>query len=475
MKKIILIAIVTAFAFAGCSDFLTEEPELSQSTELTLSTYDGLDKSVLGTYSPLASAGWYGAAFVLDCEMRSGNGKINLDYSSGRYTTPYGLTYSSSLSSGLWGWGYLVISEANNVLANLEGKEGNGITLQDLDNLKAECLFLRALAHFDMVRVYAQTFAFDATGAVLGIPYVFTTDPQGAPARNTIKEVYDYVVEDLLEAERIIAADYKRSGIADARAAVTKPVIQALLSRVYLYMGKWQESADYATKVINNTTYKMWEEAEMKEVYATDIPTSGEVIFEMYGVKTNSYDAFWDSPVWMTSPSEDAYSDCASSTDLYNLYADGDIRKELFVSPEANPELYWTAKYIGKGHGTPDVSNTIILRLSEMYLNRAEAIVNGAVVAGVTAVSDLNEITSRRGAAAYTSAGKEDVFQERRKELAWEGHLWFDLARTGRKLAREDYSGLTNKDLDYPDHRWALPIPKRELDVNPNLNPNPGY
>ncbi|MDR0692310.1 MAG: hypothetical protein LBF69_04660, partial [Prevotellaceae bacterium] len=110
MKKILLIAIIATFSGAGCSDFLTEDPILSQSNQLTLADYEGLSKSVHGAYSPLVSANWYGAAFVLDAEMRSGNGKINIDYSSGRYTVPYNLNYTSTTTSALWGYAYYVIS-----------------------------------------------------------------------------------------------------------------------------------------------------------------------------------------------------------------------------------------------------------------------------------------------------------------------------------------------------------------------------
>lgn len=76
MKKILFITILmSSVILLGCEDFLEESPKLTQSTELTLSSYKGLDNSVAGAYSPLADGQWYGAYFVLDAEMRSGNGK----------------------------------------------------------------------------------------------------------------------------------------------------------------------------------------------------------------------------------------------------------------------------------------------------------------------------------------------------------------------------------------------------------------
>jgi hypothetical protein len=218
----------------------------------------------------------------------------------------------------------------------------------------------------------------------------------------------------------------------------------------------------------------MWEANELADAYAVDKPTSGEVIFEIYGARANSYDEYWEGPAHMTSPN--GYADCGASNDLYDIYEDGDARKELFQTHEDADGQYWTAKYIGKGLGTPEVSNVIVLRLSEMYLIRAEAILNGASVTGVTALSDLNVITSKRNAEPYTRAGSDAVFMERRKELAFEGHLWFDASRTRRGITRTDYSGdAVNQNIPADSYMFALPIAKRELDVNENLVQNEGY
>jgi hypothetical protein len=357
---------------------------------------------------------------------------------------------------------------------NLDGKAGSdGVTQQDVDNLQAECLFLRALAHFDLVRTYAKQYTVDKTA--LGVPYVFHTDPAGMPARDNVETVYNNIVTDLTTAETLIEDDYTREDVADAKSVASKLAIQALLSRVYLYMGKYQEAADYATTVIKSEEFNLWEKEDYATVFKEDAPVGGEVIFEVYGLKSNSYDGYWDAITWETNP--DGYSDCATSNDLISLYADGDVRGTMFVNnPDKAPNTYWTTKYAGKDKGTPDVSNVIVLRLSEMYLNRAEAITQGATVAGVTAVSDLNAIRVKRGAALVSSAGVNDVLLERRLELAWEGHFWYDLARTKGSVNRIHYSGSeVNRNVPAGSKYWVLPINKRELDVNPNLKPNPGY
>jgi len=476
MKKIFILGFVAVMLlFAGCKDFLIEKPVMSQSTELSVATYDGLDKATFGAYAPLVSANWYGAAFVLDAEMRSGNGYRDVDKNSGRYSIPYDLNYLPTQTSAVWGYAYFVISAVNNVMDNLEGKAGNdGVTQQQVDNLNAECLFLRALAHFDLVRTYGKQYTIDKTA--LGVPYVFHTDPAGKPARDNVETVYNNIVTDLTTAEGLMDANYTRAGVADATSVASKLAIQALLSRVYLYMGEWQKAADYATTVINSGKYSMWNKDQYAAAFKADVPAKGEVIFEVYGLKTNTYDGYWDATTWETNP--DGYSDCAASTDLVSLYADGDVRGTMFVNnlDKAPSGTLWTTKYAGKDKGTPDVSNTIVLRLSEMYLNRAEAITRGAIISGITAVNDINTIRTNRGADAVTSVGINDVLLERRLELAWEGHFWYDLARTGGSVTRTQFSGAAaNKNVPADSKYWALPIPKSELDANENLVQNPGY
>lgn len=479
MKKIIaIIALTVTLGFFGCEDFLVEPPLLTQSTEISLSTYNGLDAAIAGAYSPLVSLSWYGSFFVLDAEMRACNATVptNSDFTSGRMRTPYDLAYNPSVTSALWGYAYYTISAVNNVIDNLEGKDGDNVTVQDLNNLKAEALFLRALSHFDLVRLYATAYAKDQNAP--GVPVILHTDATATeqPARNTVKEVYEQVIADLLEAEEIISDEYVREGITDPKATVTKPVIQALLSRVYLYKEDWQNAADYATKVIKNSKYSLWTEDEYTKVWGKEVADAGgEVIFEIYSKKANYYDAWWEGPSHMTNPA--GYADCAANEDLTSLFDAGDVRGEMFRTDaeEASGGELWTTKYIGKGDGdavaTPDANNVIVLRLSEMYLNRAEALINGASVAGASALSDLNAIRVNRGAAALTAAGMDIVFKERRLELNFEGHLWFDYARTNRSFSNSNIGD----NIAANDHRFALPIPKRELDVNENLVQNPGY
>ena len=478
MKKVftyIIVAVVSLGA-VSCRDFLEKAPVLSQSTEITLSSYDGLDKATLGAYATLAGTSWYGGERILEGEMRSGNGVKNANHNSNRYATQQNWNYTSDATSGLWSSAYVTISRANNVIDALETIEG--ADPQDLNNLKAENLFIRALSHFDLVTLFAQPYSYATTSgasekAKLGVPYVFHTDPAGEPARETVAQTYDYIVADLLEAEKIIDPGYVRSGVADKKAAVSIYAIQALLSRVYLYMGQWQNAANYATKVIESGAFELYNPANYVDVWKQATGGS-EVIFEVY-IDINNRSNL--NPSYMTYPGG-AYGDCLASPELIGLYEDSDIRLQAYTAgDESDPSLYWTLKYAGKGVGLPEANNTVVLRLSEMYLNRAEAIVRGASVAGVTALSDLSAITEKRGASAYGAVGMEAIKAERRKELAWEGHYFFDKARWNDAVVRPASWNLNAayQNISFPSYRWALPIPKRELEVNHNLVQNENY
>lgn len=491
MKRIslyILATIAIAAGLTSCSkDFLEKAPKLQQTTEIQLGTYEGLNAATLGAYYYLGSTGWYTQARVVDNEMRAGNGMKQAFKNSGRCLSPMVWNYTAdATNTTMWAYCYYTVAMANNVMDNLDGKaDGATVTDQDVANLRAECLFLRAFAHFENVLVFGQPYTWikanEATlqdDQKLGVPYVFHTDPSGKPARETVAQTYDYIVADLLEAESIIDPAYSRSGVADKLGTVNIYTIQALLSRVYLYMGEWQKAADYATKVIDSGKFKMWTAAEWPDVWGAELG-SGEVIFEVYGKISNGTNGSWEDISYLCNPN--GYGDPVATPSLLALYEPADVRlTDGFITDDkAESGYWWTNKYPGKGDRDPnDVNNVIILRLSEMYLNRAEAILNGASVPGVDGLADLNTIPNNRNASAYTVLNRTNIKLERRKELCWEGNYLNDLARWGDGVTRADADfvlGTINQNVPFPSYMWALPIPKRELEVNENLVPNPGY
>lgn len=476
MNKLLYALMAGALVFTSCDDdFLNQAPKLDQSTEITLSNLEGIQKATIGMYAPLSSAYWYGADFITMCEMRAGNARIPKDtkHQSGRLTVEYNWNYSSGGTyGGLWTYAYYVISNANNILDNIEGKGKD----EEINGIKAECLFIRALSHFDLARVYCQPYAkTDVNAQNSGVP-VMLHSKIDEPARNTLKEVIDQVITDLLEAEKLMPAEYNTKAnyhteVADYAAIVSKEAIQALLSRVYLYTEQWQKASDYATKVINSGRYTMWDASSFVKAYS-NAAGAGEVIFEVYGDQSN--DRFkiqgWEYIQWLSNPNGDHGSgDFGASNDCRGLYAAGDVRGEFFTEADG---LFWTKKYRGKGQGEPDYNNTILFRLSEMYLNRAEATIKGAS-SPASAAEDMAKVASNRNATAEAATAM-GIFIERRKELAYEGHIIFDFARNGYALERKDTDSPVTS-VEFPSYKWALPIPKGEVDANKNMVQNPGY
>lgn len=477
--KILFLIILVGLSFGCTKDFLVETPRLSQSNELTLSTYNGLNASTAAAYSQLCATGWYGAGLVVTADMKGGNAKRG-SVQSGRYSDEYLWNNSPSSTSALWTVAYSTIAKVNNVINVIDkGFTQPTITQAQLDQLKGECLFIRALSYFDLARIYCQPYV--AGRDNLGVPVVLVTE-NGYPARKSVGEVYDRVVEDLIASIPLLSATSPRK---DDAAWATKTTSNALLAKVYLYMGNWQKAADYATTVIGNTGLSLFTAADYttwdKDGYWGSGGPGSEIIFQVDGSEGNTSHGYWEAISYMMDP--DGYGDVAASNDVRSLYEAGDVRAALFLQPSKYPGEYWSLKYPGRLGKVPKREyNTPVLRLAEMYLIRAEAILNGASVSGVTAIADINAIRTKRGLAATASVDLSEIYKERRRELCFEGNELFDLARTQRSLVRVDYTGLSNKDIAFAaggsaatNYLWAMPIPQAEMDANVNMVQNPGY
>ncbi len=472
-KNIIILGLLAILlGFTSCEDFLYQEPRLSQTTELTLSTYDGLQKAVLGAYTPLYATNWYGRNFEVTADLKGGNSKIS-PLNSGRFRNEYLWINTPTATQYLWTTAYSLIARVNNVINVIEdGFEEAGVEQADLDRLNAECKFLRGLAYFDLARMYCQPYS--AGGASdLGVPVVLVTE-LGQPARDDLGTVYNQIIEDLKAAEAGLP-EASPNGGTDPTGWATKYAAQALLARVYLYMEDWQNAEDYATEVIDNFPGRLYTAEEYTTwdkggVWGTD--AGAEVIFEIYGSEGNSSHGNWDVISYIMSP--DGYGDVGASKDVIDLYEDTDVRKALFTNTSDYPNDYWSLKYPGKApDGNLREDNIIVLRLAEMYLIRAEAKIH--LGGSGDGDDDLNAIRSHRGATDLSGATLGDVMQERRRELCYEGHQLFDLARTQSDLERTDFDGAVNQNIPFPDYRWAMPIPQEEVDANENMVQNPGY
>ena len=464
----------------------TKEPPTYLSDELALSTFEGIDGATAGNYRAVIS--WYGASFPLTFDVMCGNGMVG-PVNTGRMRQEPAWNYTSTSTMGLWSSAYSAILGCNKALTAInEGKfTRDGVSDEQINNIKAENLFLRALAYFDLVRVYAQPYGYIKANGItgveaMGVPIVLKDDLSARPSRNTVAEVYEnLIIPDLVEAERLMSDSYVRAGVKDVVATVTKPVIQALMARVYLHHEDWQLAADYATKVIKNGRFRLLSGDRFVSMWdgSVDVaPQSGsEIIFEVYVSQSDGSRS--DLGDYLTAPEVAGgagYGDVRVSNDLINLYDATDVRLTGLTKTNSKYSGYrWSTKYPGK-NGQLAYNNVPVLRISEMYLIRSEAIYRGATVSGVTAIDDLNRVATNRNAEAYASVTLDNLFEESRKEFLFEGHIFFDMKRLQKSLVRTDYDlDSRTKNIDFPSYRWALPIPENDILYNDNMDQNPGY
>ena len=461
------LMIVSLALFVSCDDALELEPDLENTKILSLSTYAGLEEATLGAYSPLYSSAWYGRAFTVIADLKGGNSKASPN-NTGRFRTEYTWTNNTSNTSGLYAIAYKSIVRACNILEYAEILNDPEVEEADLNHLKGESYFIRALSHFDLVRMYAQPYT--SAPQSLGVP-IITKSELTYPKRNTVAEVYTQINADLDKAISLLNISSKTT-TGSAAALANKYTAYALKAKVALYMGEWQIAADLADEVISNGDYTLYTASNYLNVWGQD--AQGEVIFEIFGKDGQAFYPGFNDIGNIYYPY--GYGDICATDDLLSLFEAGDIRAQLFQYHTEHTAYSWTAKYPGKSHIREN--NIPVLRLSEMHLIRAEASLNGAT--GYNALADYNLIRTNRGLTATTgTVTLSNIYDERRRELCFEGNQLWDLSRTGRSLDRDDVeiriTEVDNIDIDFPDYRWAMPLPLNELTVNKNLEPNPGY
>ena len=361
------------------------------------------------------------------------------------------LPSNSLLTSSLWNASYGQIYAAN---ALIEGVQNSpSITGEDSTRLIGEALFIRAYVHFYLVNLFGD------------VPYIMTTDyNQNAVIFKTPQaQVWQYIIDDLTQAESLLPESYPTS----ERVRANKAVAAAMLARVYLYTGDWTKAEIHAAAVIDNSDY-VWE-SNPESVFLKD---SQSIIWSLHpgiaGQNTNDARTF----AFSSGPP----SKSSLSTNLWNAFEPGDLRKILWIKTVTNGTNTWYQPYKYKKNTATAASEeyTILFRLAEQYLIRAEARAHSGNISG--AQDDLNKIRNRAGLANTTADTPESlltaIINERRFELFTEqGHRWLDLKRTGNAA-----STLSSVKPGWRPTDILLPLPEKELILNNNLLPqNPGY
>lgn len=480
MKKILYIGLL-ALGFASCSDFLDIDDETKISNDKLFSTLSGVEEALDGVYYEMGNGNYYGSHMIIGADVKGGNLKVNdLNFenpSSYYYIPAFEFTHTvngdDDYFSDCYGQIYKVISAANTIIENIDYVED--ATDTEKAQAVAEAKVVRALAHFDLTRLYAQPYSYTANAQHLGIPYLHKNIAyHERTTRDLLFDNYEDIIADLTDAEQNLGTAIGIEGAKYAKAYMSKVGAQALLARVYLYKGDWDKAREYATKVIENGSVSLIANSEVEDSYSSNNPTS-EDIFVIDNEGRNNAAPLSDR-IGVSEKRERFY--LIPSNDIISLYEDGDVRKQLFTAQVGTKATRvvtrkWTEKD-GKDHYIP------VVRLAEMYLIRAEACLNMPVSDEVQARADLDVIRKRANPNVVNiqlsgTALKEELFLERRRELAFEGHLFYDIVRMGRDLRRVDCNATQNVNLDYPNNLYVLPIPEEAIESNGQMIQNPGY
>lgn len=371
---------------------------------------------------------------------------------------------SGSVTS-LYGTYYTAIDRVNRTLAGLDALTLTGADATLGARYRGELLALRAYFHFELLRSFASAYQ---TGG-LGVPYMKVSQI-GYPARDNFEVVVANAKADLVAAKPLIPTTFTD------KTRITKAGISAIQARVALYEKNWPEAITYSSEAI--TAFPLATKAQFPGLW-TDANDS-EVIWKAKRVGTT--DSRLGDFYFRQSGSIVLYAPAFKLIAAFD--AVNDIRYPAYIKFDATrtgtKSQYLVNKYIGGTTSAPGLADIKLFRTGEMYLIRAEA---EAESTG-DAAGDLNALRTARinGYANATFADKPTlinaIMDERYKELAFEGHRFFDLKRRNlpvQRLASDAVNASGAVLLPVTQAQYSLPIPSLELSVNKNTVPNPNY
>ncbi len=470
MKNKIIKYISIAFIAASINacDFLEVDPIGKTTIPVLFSDVEGIRAALPGTYALYYS--YYSSDFLKYPEVAGNMLHLSSVSESGDMIKQYNFTSApgdeTEAVGYIWRYIFEALANTNNIIEYQPALVKNFPAQEtELNRIMAEALFLRALGHFDLCRVYAQPYNYTDDASHAGIPIVLKTP--GADTnlpRKTVKEVYQQIITDLESSLQYFEGTSPREDY-----YASPDAVYGLLSRVYLYMENWDKAIEYASKVIDKVPLSLG--SDYLKMY-NELEPGVENIFRLNGTLRSSSLATFYAPVSPLAIPADT---------LINLFQNqDDIRLQLLMKEDDSPVC---KKY----YITADVSeenkhyDPFVLRGSEMYLNRAEAYLHknklDEAAADVKAIIarglqvDVTEITLDE---TYDQLAKT-IETERAKELCFEGHQFFDITRRKQDLIRSANTNSSVKQIQYPSDFFVLPIPQKEMDTNPSMEQNPSY
>lgn len=487
MKTInIIIGCILMFSVVSCDDFLDVRPKAEKLEGDLFKDADGFESAIYGVYGSLQVSSLYGKDLLwgvteilaqnLQCGATSVSGLSKYNYTDNDYLR--------TTISNIWSCAYMSIGYANNVLEQLNNWSEESLPLYNL--YKGEMLGVRALLHFDLLRLFASTDS-DAEG----IPYVTTYSFSVKPFYK-VGEVYGFILDDLLEAERLLQSEEQTLVYPHNNENYNKfenyrethfnlYAVRALLARVYWMKGDMTNAAKYAENVIGSNKFPLVDQIEVKD-YLAGVLSPKETIFGIYSPGyldlSNSY-----LYTYTSYHSYNPYDDSSGKTHLfpwtalYNLDITGgimqDYRRNHFKSGVGYASFLKLVDYYTIEENVPDskidlIAGVSLIRTSEMYLIAAEALLD---TDPGKALQYFNKEISSRGLTPLpdgTILTGERIYNEYRKELFGEGQTWFNMKR----LNKDILSNEETKTIAASDKIYVLPIPEEEYEYRDTENGN---
>jgi starch-binding outer membrane protein, SusD/RagB family len=456
--------LLMSLLFVGCDSLLEiDSPKTEVLTSDVFSSDGNAEAAVIGMYSSMVSSSYmlnigYGCSLSADESDATDTSYPFTDFGTNT------LTSSDYGAADFWTSFYKTIYQANSIIENATNSSGmsDSVKIQFV----AQAKFVRALNFFYLVNMFGP------------VPLTVTTDvtTNNALSRASTADVYAQIVSDLKDAEAKLPANY--SNYDGKRDKPNKSAATALLAKVYLYLGDYENAETKATEVINTSSlYSLLSKSNISKVFLKD---SKESIFAINLQTTTGH--------WLTY--EDYYYYYGSkynsttyvlTSSLVNAFEAGDARKTAWTGSfvDSDSTYYYGAKYKDYDANSAPTEYSVVLRLAEQYLIRAEARAQQNNLTGTTgAVTDINVIRTRAGLTAIDDTNitqaqcLTDIEQERRIELFLEyGNRWFDLKRTNRADA---VLGTLKPDT-WKSTAVLYPIPLLEIENASQLTQNDGY
>ncbi|WP_308993904.1 RagB/SusD family nutrient uptake outer membrane protein [Mariniflexile litorale] len=438
-----------------CTDFVEiDPPKNTLISETVFEDVSTVESALASMYFKIREQGMISGKLGLSALMGIYTDELDYYGSNTNYLQLYNhkLSASNSLLSDWWSHAYNLIYASNAIIKGLENSKT--ISVEDQAPLKGQALFVRAYMHSLLVNLYGE------------IPYITTTDylQNNKVSRLPVTQVYTHSIADLTQAVSLLNV----TDVTGIRVVPYQAVAKALLARLYLYTENWKMAEATAGELIS--AYKL--EPNVKNVF---LKNSKETLWQLKpnGVTDrNTYEA--NQFVIRFIPGQ-SY---ALSKALLDTFEPNDLRLLNWTGSTTSSNglttLHYAHKYKAIFSETASLEYSIIFRLAEQYLIRAEARAHLGAVSG--AQEDLNSIRNRAGLGNTTATLTNDllaaILQERHTELFTEqGHRWFDIKRMG--VASLVLSPLKP---NWQPTDVLLPIPETEIETNPNLKPqNLGY